>query len=133
MEEVGQIWLEFWTINYNTARLITVKDDLGNEVPMPFRGTDFKDIGLKLKLDIGASADYSETLVMSTLDKLFDKGSIDTKTYVELAPDSVMPFKQDLLKKLEQLQTEQMQQQQLMQNMQQLPQPNSVPQTPQIM
>lgn len=102
MEEIGQIWLEFWTINYNTARLISVKDNSGQEIPLEFRGSDFKDIGLKLKLDIGASADYSETLVMTTLDKLYDKGAIDTKTYVELAPASVMPFKQDLLKQLEQ-------------------------------
>jgi hypothetical protein len=126
MEEIGQIWLEFWTINYNTARLIAVKDDAGQEIPIEFRGADFKDIGLKLKLDIGASADYSETLIMTTLDKLYDKGAIDTQTYVELAPASVMPFKEDLKKKLEQIQTEQMQQAMMQQ-------PNMPQPTPQIM
>jgi len=25
MEEIGQIWLEFWTINYNTERIINIK------------------------------------------------------------------------------------------------------------
>lgn len=101
MEEIGQIWLEFWTINYNTARLITLKDDLGNDIAAEFRGADFKDVGLKLKIDIGASSDYSEPLIMSVLDKFHDAGKLDDAKYVEMAPASVIPNKQELIKYFE--------------------------------
>lgn len=133
MEETGNIELEFWTINYNTARYIPFKDDEGNETSIEFRGSDFKDIGLKLKIDIGVSTDYSETLVMTTLDKLYDKGAIDTQTYVELAPQSVVPFKEDLLKKLAQQQIMQQEQQNaMMQQVMQQQNNTQLPQTPQM-
>ena len=74
-----------------------------------FRGSDFKDISLKLKIDVGVSTDYSESIVMTTLDKIYDKGDIDLTMYVTLAPESVMPFKDKLLKMLEARKTEQMQ------------------------
>jgi len=101
IEEVARIWIEFWTVNYNTARVINVKDENGEDVPQSFRGSDFKDIGLKTKVDVGASTEYSESLTMTMLDKIYDKGDIDLSMYAELAPEGVMTFKDELLKLIE--------------------------------
>lgn len=70
---------------------------------------------------------------MTTLDKLYDKGAIDTQTYVELAPQSVVPFKEDLLKKLAQQQIMQQEQQNaMMQQVMQQQNNTQLPQTPQM-
>lgn len=126
MKEIGEIWQEFWTINYNTTRVIMinkidpatvdpntgkgfVNPDTGIETPpseskqpQQFKGTDFQGIGLKLKIDIGTSQTFSDQMTITSLDRLLDKGIVDGKTYVEFTPDTAMPFKNDLLKKLEQ-------------------------------
>lgn len=109
IEEIGRIWIEFWTINYNTNRVLEIDDGNGGKVQQNFRGSDFKDISLKLKIDVGVSTDYSESIVMTTLDKIYEKGDIDLTMYVTLAPASVMPFKDELLKMLDARKEEQMQ------------------------
>lgn len=114
MEEIGQIWMEFWTINYSTQRIINIKNNEGVDVPQKFRGSDFKDISLKLKIDINASAEFSESLMMSSLDRFYDKGDLTMGEYAELAPESVISYKEkikDLVEKKEKLMMEQQQQQ----------------------
>ncbi|MDP4147494.1 MAG: hypothetical protein Q8936_24000, partial [Bacillota bacterium] len=110
IEEVGEIWREFWTINYNTNRVIEIDNGQGQMINQAWRGTDFKDSGLKLKINVGASSDYSESLTMTTLDKLHDAKEIDTKTYIKLAPENIVPFKEELLKILDEQQASGMQQ-----------------------
>jgi hypothetical protein len=119
MKDIGEIWQEFWTTNYNTTRTIMVKkltptidpttgqqaiDPMTGqpqtqeiEQPQDFKGTDFANAGLKLKIDVGTCQAYSDQLVTMSLDKLFDSKSIDTKTYVELYPENAMPYKNTLL------------------------------------
>lgn len=72
-------------------------------------GTAYSDVEMKLKIDVGASSTYSESLGMATLDKMYDKGDLSVDDYVELAPDNVMPFK-ETLKKLRSAELEQAQQ-----------------------
>ncbi|MGN7457885.1 hypothetical protein ACTHPH_24000 [Paenibacillus pasadenensis] len=108
MEDVGRVWEEFWKTKYNTARRVAMKDDEGEGYAETFRGTDYADIGLNLKIDIGPSSSYSEQLMMASLDKLYEKQAISTEQYLRYAPKNVVPFKDRLLKELE----EQMQQQQ---------------------
>jgi len=106
-EEIGHIQMEFWTINYNTQRVINIKDEDGNETPQMFRGSDFKDISLKLDISIGASTDYSESLTMSSLDKFLDSQRITFLQYLEHAPESVIPFKEKLIKEIKQQEAQQ--------------------------
>lgn len=106
MEDVGRIWMEFFRVKYNTERMITVKDEDGNDITVPFNGEKYKDINLKLKIDIGPSSSYSETLMMSSLDKLFDKQAITLEQYLKYAPRNVIPFKDRLLKDIQQQQAQ---------------------------
>lgn len=98
MKRVGRIWEEFFKTKYNMERSVVIKDAENNDVPMKFTGSDYEDMNFDLKIDVGPSSQFSESLAMATLDKLYDRQAIDTDTYIELAPDNVIPFKQRLKK-----------------------------------
>ncbi|UKS25030.1 hypothetical protein LOZ80_25980 [Paenibacillus sp. HWE-109] len=101
IEDIGRIWEEFWKVKYNTTRKVTLKNDDGKEYPAEFNGSNYKDVDMNLKIDIGPSSQYSEELMMSSLDKLFDGQYISLEDYLEFAPQNVIPFKDRLLKKIE--------------------------------
>ncbi|WP_026676769.1 hypothetical protein [Fictibacillus gelatini] len=115
MEDVGRIWLEFWTTYYNMERTVALRDDEGESYTDSFVGTDYADVDMKLKIDIGPSSSYSESLMMTSLDKLFDTQQISLEQYLRYAPKNVIPFKDRLLKEV---QEQQEQQQMLMQQQQ---------------
>jgi len=119
MEGVGRIWLEFWKVYYNTDRAITIKDDEEEEYTTVLNGSKFADVEMDLKIDIGPSSSYSETLMMSSLDKLFDMQQITLEDYLQFAPRNVIPFKDRLLKKVQERQEQQAVMQQEQQMMQQ--------------
>jgi hypothetical protein len=100
-EDNGRIWEEFWKVKYNTTRNVTLKDDNGKPYPAEFNGSSYKEVDMKLKIDIGPSSSYSEELMMASLDKLFDGQHISLEDYLEFAPQNVIPFKDRLLKKIE--------------------------------
>lgn len=106
MEDVGLIWEEFFKVRYNLPREIKVKDDFGKEEFQTFTGSDYKDTNLSLKIDIGPSSQFSEALMMASLDKFLDMQLIDFKQYLEYAPSNVVPFKERLLKEIEQREEE---------------------------
>lgn len=102
MEDVGRIWEEFWKVKYNLTRQVKLKDDDGNEYSKPFRGSDYKDVQMNLKIDIGPSSTYSESLMMSSLDNFLNKNMINFQQYLKYVPKNVVPFKDRLLKEAEQ-------------------------------
>ncbi|MEH7082961.1 portal protein [Neobacillus drentensis] len=118
MEDVGNVWADMWRVYYNTDRLVTVKTNEGKLESRVFNGERNKDIDMTLKVDIGASSSYSETLMMTSLDKLFDMQQITLEQYLQYAPNNVIPFKDRLLKSIQQQQEEQAQQQVMMEEQQ---------------
>lgn len=104
MENIGRIWEEFWKVNYNTTRNITIKNDNEEPVTTSFNGSQYKDTDMQLKIDIGPSSGYSETMVMNTLDKFYDKGDIDISMYLKYVPANVAPFRERMLKDIQESQ-----------------------------
>jgi hypothetical protein len=126
MEDVGNVWADMWRVYYNTDRLVTVKDNEGKLESRVFNGERNKDIDMIMKVDIGASSSYSETLMMTSLDKLFDMQQITLQQYLQYAPNNVIPFKDRLLKSIQQqqeeeamIQEQQMQEQEMVNQQQQ--------------
>lgn len=107
MEDVGRIWEQFWKVKYNTTRMITVEDDDGTMIGREFEGTQYQGIDLNLKIDIGPSSSYSEQLMMASLDNLFNGGHITLDQYLEFAPKNVVPFKDRLMRQIQQRQEDQ--------------------------
>ncbi|MGF6951873.1 hypothetical protein QF028_004378 [Neobacillus sp. B4I6] len=108
MEDTGNVWLDMWQVYYNTDRMIAVKNDDGEPQSAVFNGEKYKDIEMSMKVDIGPSSSYSETLMMSSLDKLFDTQQITLEMYLKYVPNNVVPFKDRLLKDIQAQQEEQM-------------------------
>lgn len=99
IKDVGRIWEEFFKTYYSLPRLITVDETDGTQSAKSFMGTNYTNVEFKLKIDVGASSTYSESLGMATLDKMYDKGDISVDDYIELAPSNVMPFRETLKKR----------------------------------
>jgi hypothetical protein len=106
-EDIGRIWEQFWKVKYNTTRMITVKDENGHDYSQQFKGTDYADINMQLKIDISSTAGYSETLAQGTLDKLYDKNAIDVQMYLKYVPKATAPFKDSMLKDIQEQQAKQ--------------------------
>lgn len=111
MEDVGNIWAEMWKGYYTTERVINIKDEEGNRIPLPFRGSDFADMPLKLKIDVGPASMWSENLAQTTLDNFLEKQIITPEEYLDLVSPNVAPFKAKLKKIFEKkrMEAEQMQ------------------------
>lgn len=118
IEDIGRVWEQFWKVRYNTTRRVNLKDDDGEEYSQDFKGSDYAGIELNLKIDVGPASTYSEELMMSSLDKLFDGEKITLEDYLEFAPKNVIPFKDRLLKRIEERQQQQAAQEAAMQQMQ---------------
>ncbi|MDY4191311.1 MAG: hypothetical protein SOX72_03735 [Oscillospiraceae bacterium] len=96
MRDVGRIWEQFFKTYYTLPRSMTVKDGEGRESTRAFQGDSYGDVEFGLKIDVGAGSQYSEALAMASLDKLLELGVVTPDQYIELAPQHVMPFKEQL-------------------------------------
>lgn len=101
IEDIGRIWEDIWKVKYNLPRQINLKDDDGEEYPAVFDGSQYQDVPMQLKIDVGPSSTYSESLMLSSLDKALDRGDIDYVQYLKYAPHAVVPFRDRLMKELE--------------------------------
>jgi hypothetical protein len=122
MENIGRIWEEFWKVYYNTDRNVTLKNNDQEPYTTIFNGSQHQDLEMELKIDIGPSSSYSESLMMTSLDKLHDNQEISLEQYLKYAPQNVIPFKDRLLKDIQKQQQQQaiMQQQQAQMQQQQM-------------
>lgn len=112
MENIGRIWEEFWKNEYNTERMIPLKDDDGEEYIQPFTGSDHKEVDMELKIDIGAATTNAEDIMVNSLNSFLDRQLITFDQYLKYVPDNVVPFKDRLLKEIQEQQEQQMMMQQ---------------------
>ena len=72
------------------------------KMQVEFDFAKLKDVPMFLKLDVGASAYWSEIASMQTLDNLLQLGQIDIVDYLERIPDGYISKRQELLAKYKQ-------------------------------
>jgi hypothetical protein len=107
IEDLGRIYIEFMAENYGD-RWIEIKLPDVTPMPMPamqstrkmFDFSVLKDIPMLLKLDVGASAYWSEIASMTTLDNLLMQGKIEVVDYLERIPEGYISKKQALIDKI---------------------------------
>jgi hypothetical protein len=114
-EDQGLIWLDFWLTKYNVPRMLTIErtnpDTRQDEViQVPFDGSQYNDTTFSLKIDVGASTQWSEVASIQTLDALLDKQLITFKQYLERIYNGLIPDKEGLIDEVEQQEQEAKQQ-----------------------
>ena len=117
VEDLGRIYIEFMAENYGKRPVDMGVNDVLPPAVTQFAGVpataqmqvsfDFgqlKGLPMLLKLDVGASAYWSEIASMQTLDNLLQLQKIDIVDYLERIPDGYISKRQELLAKYKALQ-----------------------------
>ena len=97
---IGRIWEDFLKHKYTTERLLVLGNDQGNQRLIDFVAADYADVPLALKIDAGAAADYSEVLMMTTIDNFLAAGHITFEEALEFMPAAAVPFREALLRRI---------------------------------
>lgn len=113
IEDLGMIWMDQMRAYYGTRYVdmkyteqqkqeammmgITLGDD---PVPTLFDFSCLNDIPMSIKLDVGASAYWSEIAQMNTLDNLLMNGQINVVDYLERVPNGYISDQQELIQAL---------------------------------
>lgn len=109
IEDIGRIWEQFWKKKYITERIVQVKDQDNQDVPIEFRGSDADGMDFKLKIDIGQASSYTESFTLTALDNFLGAGYITFEQYLKYVPNTVVPFKNQLLQEIKQMNEQQQQ------------------------
>lgn len=129
IEDLGRIYLDMMRVYYG-MRYVQVKSltkqQLQNQplgmnlqdvdVNVPFDFSILNKIPMSLKLDVGASAYWSEIMTVQTLDNLLMQGKIGIVDYLERIPEGYVGKKQELIQKMKSQEAAAMQQAAAMQN-----------------
>lgn len=97
MEDLGRILEEFWKYNFVTARPITLKDENGQEYQESFRGEDFADVNMNVKIDVGAASQWSEVIAINTLNEWLSSQHITFVEALQRFPKNIVPKIQELI------------------------------------
>jgi hypothetical protein len=107
IEDKGLIWSDFWLTKYNVNRMLTVErvnpDTKQKEiVQIPFNGNKYSQYTFGLKIDVGASTQWSEITSINTLDGWIDRKLITFKQYLERLPKNIVADTEGLIDEIEQ-------------------------------
>jgi hypothetical protein len=88
IEDVGRIWEEFYKTKYNMTR--KYKDD--DDEIVDFVGTDYKDLYINTRTDVGPSSQWSEITSWQGLKDLWAMGVVTDKKQLlkRLPPNMIM-------------------------------------------
>ena len=115
-EKIGKIYEQFFKYYYNDGRIFSYEEN-GQVYAISMNGSQYENFDFNLSVETGAGGQWSESLSVSLLDNLKADGTIDQDEYIELYPDSIMPFKQKL-KRMREKKKEEILKQQLLANQQ---------------
>ena len=116
VEELARIYLEFIgefygkrTIDVEPTEEVRQAFEFAGQavpgtVPQPFDFSQFKSLPMSLKIEVGASAYYSEIAAIQTLDNLLARGHISVTQYLKRLPDGYVPDRQGLIDEIERMQ-----------------------------
>lgn len=100
-EKIGKVLEQFFKYYYNDERLFSYEEENERYIAS-LNGQNYQDLDFNLSIETGNGGIYSESLTISLLDSLKTAGDIDTDEYIELYPETIMPFKTKLKKMREQ-------------------------------
>ncbi|MBU5449185.1 hypothetical protein [Acetivibrio sp. MSJd-27] len=101
IEDMGRIWLCMWSTYYQTPRL-AMFDKNGEEAVVEFDPSFYRDLPVRLKIEVGASSQFSEITTVQTLDNLLANGIITPEEYLERLPSGYVPKREEVMARIQQ-------------------------------
>lgn len=102
VEDVARVWAEMWVTMYG-RRSLKIEDENGVWY-MPFDSEKYRDLLISVKVDVGASALWSEIQSVNTLDNLLASQIITPKQYLERLPKGSVPNLSGLIREMQEAQ-----------------------------
>ena len=94
-EDVARIWADFWVHSYG-ERALKLEDAEGVWY-LPFDAARYRDLLIRVRVDVGAATLWGEAQLVSTLDGLYDRGVITAEEYLSRLPKGLVPELEGLL------------------------------------
>lgn len=94
-EKIARIWEQFFKAYYRFDVPYIVETDAGKEPDM-FNGSKYQNIDFETTIDVGPGSAYSESLSINLLENALQQGNITFDDYIDLYPETAMPFKAKL-------------------------------------
>lgn len=94
-EKIAKIWEQFFKAYYRFDVPYVIENDSKQELNT-FNGTRYQNMDFETTIDVGPGSAYSESLSINLLESALQRGDITFDNYIELYPESAMPFKAKL-------------------------------------
>lgn len=94
-EKIARIWEQFFKAYYKFDISYVVENDNKQEVNN-FNGSMYQNIDFETTVDVGPGSAYSESLSINLLEQALQRGDITFDDYIDLYPETAMPFKAKL-------------------------------------
>lgn len=94
-EKIARVWEQFFKAYYNFDVNYVVEND-GNQELNKFNGSMYRNVDFETTIDVGPGSAYSESLSINLLEQALQRGDITFDDYIELYPETAMPFKAQL-------------------------------------
>ena len=94
-EKIARVWEQFFKAYYRFDVPFVVENDNKQEL-INFNGSMYQNIDFETTIDVGPGSAYSESLSINLLEQALQRGDITFDDYIELYPDTAMPFKAQL-------------------------------------
>ena len=94
-EKIARVWEQFFKAYYRFNVSYVVENDNKQQVNI-FNGSMYQDMDFETTIDVGPGSAYSESLSINLLEQALQRGDITFDDYIELYPETAMPFKAKL-------------------------------------
>jgi hypothetical protein len=98
IEDIGKILFDMMGTYYGIRPIVV--DVQGQKQLIQYDFSQFKNMWLNVRADVGESSYWSEIAALQTLDKLLEGQYIEFIDYLERVPDEYIPQKQELISKI---------------------------------
>lgn len=94
-EKIAKIWEQFFKSYYKFDTQYIIESDDGQELHT-FNGSMYQNMNFETTIDVGSGSAYSESLSINLLEQALQRGDITFDDYINLYPETAMPFKAQL-------------------------------------
>ena len=94
-EKIAKIWEQFFKSYYKFDTQYIIESDNGQELHT-FNGSMYQNMNFETTIDVGSGSTYSESLSINLLEQALQRGDITFDDYINLYPETAMPFKEQL-------------------------------------